>query len=72
MPFRVFLAGREDDNAFRASEEITSPMLFCCVSASSLAAISTSSSIARVVLTGFLLPLHHAPEVYIRHEMIDA
>ncbi len=51
IPFRVFLAGVEGDNALRASEEITSPTLFRCVSASSFAAMRTSSSIAKVVLT---------------------
>jgi hypothetical protein len=48
-PLRVFRPEFAGRNALRASKEITSPTLFLCVAANSLAAASTSSSIARVV-----------------------
>src|ERR1035437_1618033 len=49
-PFRVFLVESAGRSALRASKEMTSPTLFLCVAANSLAAASTSSSIASVVL----------------------
>src|SRR6266446_3216453 len=44
-PLRVFRPESAGRNALRASKEITSPTLFLCVAANSLAAASTSSSI---------------------------
>ena len=49
IPFRVFLPASDGHKARRARVEITSPTLFCCVAANSLAAASTSSSMVRVV-----------------------
>src|SRR6266700_385275 len=55
-PFRDFLVGSGGRNARRTSVEITSPTLFLSVAAISLAAASTSSSMAKVVrMVGYLL-----------------
>lgn len=71
IPFLVLCMGRSDFNAFRASEEITDPKLFCCASASCLAAISTSSSIASVVR--MIAPSgHHEPITLHSSSTMDA
>ncbi len=64
-PFRFLRALSEGERARLASEEITSPTDFFSFRAISLAALSTSSSIARVVRIR-----HHAS--YIKHHASDA
>jgi hypothetical protein len=61
MPFRVLSFVSTGESARLANEEITSPTDFCSIAASSLAALSTSSSIASVVR---IVLRHHAS--YIR------
>lgn len=54
-PLRVWRLDALGLKPFRASEEMTSPTVLFCDAAISLAALKTSSSIARVVRTAFSL-----------------
>jgi hypothetical protein len=65
-PFLVFALVSEGESARLASEEITSPTDFFSISASSLAALSTSSSIASVVLitSNIIHQMRHSQEDY--------
>jgi len=72
IPLRLFWPEPAGLKAVRASAEMTSPTVFDCEDAISLAAANMSSSMAKVVLTNPLRLSRQTPRFYIRAQMRDA